>query len=281
MGDYLSVEDARRQILDAIGVGGQERVLLDQAHGRVLAASVQSPIDWPRFDNSAMDGFALRYDDLEPLIETGEPVELRVLDTIHAGDDTEAEGAAGGCFKIMTGAPVPAGVDTVVVRESTESIDDGRAVRILEPPRRGRGANIRRRGENIEKGAVAVAEGTRIDAGVIGLLASFERCQVSVRRRPAVTIISTGDELVELDAPVTTGKIVNSSSYMLAAQVREAGGVPRVVPIVEDALDATREAFDEAMKTSDVVVSIGGVSMGGLDGRPRSGAGRHPRTLRW
>lgn len=256
---FLSIEDARQQILDAIRPLGHERVMLDQAGGRVLAQTLVSPIDWPRFDNSAMDGYALRFADIAEGNAT-----LPVPHHVHAGDVPPRALQPGEAFRIMTGAPVPEGADTVVMRENTHEGDSG-TVTVHTLPAKGAGANIRKRGEDMAVGQTLFAPGTAIDAGLMGLLASFGRAQVRVFQRPRVAILSTGDELVEIDTPPGPGQIVNSSSYMIAAQIRDAGGIPVVLPIVPDTRRAIEEAFDQAARTADIVVSMGGVSMGDAD----------------
>ena len=258
---YLSVDDARQRILDAVTSVGTERVLLDQSLGRTLAKAIACPIDWPRFDNSAMDGVAMRAADLAPLLAGGE-VSLPVAFEVPAGSVAPRPLMAGEACRIMTGAQMPEGADTVVMREETRYPEEG-VVEVLRHP--GDGANVRRRGGDLSVGDVALEAGARIDPGAIGLLASFARSQVSVFRRPRVAIVSTGDELVELDQTPGEGQIVNSSGFMIAAQVREAGGIPIVQPIVRDDLDATRRAFEEALKSADLVVSMGGVSVGDHD----------------
>lgn len=257
-----TVDEARSHILESVAPLGRERVMLDEAMGRVLAEDLVSPTDWPRFDNSAMDGYAVRHADLSARADAGQPLELEVIETVTAGATATRAAGPGQCFRIMTGAELPAGVDTVIMREETDESVPGRVVvRTIAPL----GANIRRRGESFRAGQAVVPRGTRVDAGVIGLIASFARSRVAVWRRPRVALLTTGDELVELDEPVGPGQIVNSSSYMLAAQIRATGALPIVLPIVRDEYAAIESAFGRALAAADVVVSVGGVSVGDRD----------------
>lgn len=254
---FLSVDNARTTILRTIAPLGVERIMLNQALGRVLGEPVVSPIDWPRFTNSAMDGYGVRWEDVEDGAAT-----LEIQGEIPAGTFINAELHSGHAYRIMTGAPLAPGIDTVVKREDTdESV--GRMVTITTPPTQG--ANIRHQGEDFSRGEILFSPGISIDSGMVGLLASFGRCRVTAHRQPRVAIISTGDELVELDEAVGDGQIINSSSYMLEAMVRSAGGIPVVNPIVRDERKAVEAAFDHAQRSADLVVSIGGVSLGDYD----------------
>ena len=171
--------------------------------------------------------------------------------------------AANKGFRIFTGGRVPEGADTVVMREDTEVV--GNRMRFTSLPGAGRGAHIRRRGTYVTRGQRLLEPGTVIGSSEIGLLATCNRATIPVRPRPRVAVLSTGDELVPLGAALGPGQIVNSNAHMLAALVREAGGVPIVLPIVRDEFDATREAFEDAVGASDLVVSMGGVSVGDRD----------------
>lgn len=257
----LSVEEAREIILRGVTPLGRERVMLDDALGRTLAEDIASPINWPRFDLSAMDGYALCGQDLPA---AGQTCLLPVREHISAGARPTRSVVPGEASRIMTGAPMPQGADTVVKREDTNETDD--QVEILLAPASGRGANVRTCGEDFRVGDKLLPAGTMVDPGVCGLLASFERAQVSVWRRPRVAIVTTGDELVEVDGgPVPFGKIVNSSSYMVAAQVRAAGGLPWVLPAARDSHAEITAAFNSAIAGADAVFCTGGVSMGDFD----------------
>jgi molybdopterin molybdotransferase len=233
----------------------------------VLAADATSDIDVAPFDNSAMDGFALRAADLAGAAETT-PVQLDVIAHIAAGDDVAGiEVGPGQAARIMTGAAVPAGADSVVMVERTAVVagDGGIGSRVafeIEPKL---GDHIRRRGEEVRAGDVVLSAGEVLGAAAIGLLASTGHATVSVHRRPRVAVLSTGSELVEVAERPGPGKIRNSNSYSIAAQVVAAGGVPVRYDIVPDEMQATRDAFVQAAEECDFIVTSGGVSVGDFD----------------
>ncbi len=266
MSNVMSVEEARERVFARCRVLETEEVPLLESLGRVLAHDAVSDIDVAPFDNSAMDGYALHAADLAGASPDA-PVTLDVVSHIGAGDHSELEVAPGQAARIMTGAAMPPGADSVVMVEFTEAGEaDGGAggtVRIMREPMLGE--HIRRRGEEVVAGDVVLAKGEVIGAAGVGLLASTGHASVTVHRRPRVAVISTGDELVEVAELPGPGKIRNSNSYSIAAQVIAAGGVPLRYPIVGDDLDATREAFTRAAAESDFIVTSGGVSVGDFD----------------
>lgn len=260
MKQFITVEEARGRILERLNTLDTERVFLDAAGGRVLAETLVSPADSPRFDNSARDGFALRYDDLDADGKT-----LRVIATIAAGTHPDVRVEPGTAARIMTGAPVPDGADTVVMQEYCEFDDDAGSVTIPDTALVDRGAWVRHAGENMAEGEAILEPGAPIGPADVGLLASFGRSLVTVSRRPRVAIVSTGDELVDLDDTAGAGKIVNSNAYMLAALVEQRGGEAMVLPIAADDEDAIRQTFGRALRAADLVISSGGVSVGDFD----------------
>ena len=251
----IEVEEAQRRVLAEVPVFGVEEVALVDALGRVLREDVAAPDDAPQRDNSAMDGYAVRAEDVAKA-----PVSLRVIEDLPAGTVATKRVAAGTAIRIMTGALLPEGADSVVQVELTDAGSD--VVRVGEAVPRG--ANVRRRGEDMHRGDVVLRDGTPIRAGELGVLASVQQRVVRVGRRPEIAIFSTGDEVIDVDAPRVLGKVVNSNAYALAALVREAGAIARVLPIVPDRAEATVKAIEEALK-SDFVVSSGGVSAGAFD----------------
>jgi molybdopterin molybdotransferase len=263
----MSVEEARGLVLDRIKTLPAEEVSLLDALGRVLAADATSDIDVAPFDNSAMDGFALRAADLAGASESA-PVALDVMALIAAGDDVAGiEVGPGQAARIMTGAAVPAGADSVVMVERTRvaSGDGGIGSRVsfeIEPKP---GEHIRRRGEEVRAGDVVLSAGEIIGPAAIGLLASTGHDTVSVHGRPRVAVLSTGSELVEVAQKPGPGKIRNSNSYSIAAQVMAAGGVPVRYDIVPDEMQATRDAFTKAAEECDFIATSGGVSVGDFD----------------
>ena len=251
----ISVGEALALVLEDTPRLGTERVPLADALGRVAAEDVASARAVPADDNSAMDGYAVRGADL-----TGPGVRLRVVGVAPAGTVAATPLAPGTAWKIFTGSVVPPGADTVVKVEDT----DGGAgeVTIVAPP--ARGANVRHAGEDIAVGAVVVRAGTGLGPADLGVLASVGRSSVQVVQRPRVAIVSTGAELIEIDATPAPGQVVNSNAASLAAAVVEAGGVPVVLPIVRDRREDIRAALAEAAR-ADVVLSSGGVSVGDFD----------------
>ncbi|MEA2627010.1 MAG: molybdopterin molybdotransferase [Candidatus Binatota bacterium] len=250
----ISVREALDVVVREVSPLGAERVGIVAAGGRALAEEVRSGRDVPGTANSAMDGYAVRHADLTDL-----PARLRVVGIAAAG----AVGGrvnAGEALKIMTGAPIPAGADTVVRVEDTRA--DGDLVEIGVAP--AAGANVRGAGEDVRSGDAILSRGRRVGPAEVGLLASIGRAFVLVVQRPRVAILSTGNELVEADDTVSPGQVVNSNAYTLAAAVAEAGALPVILPIARDSLAETRAAFREAAR-HDAILSTGGVSVGDFD----------------
>lgn len=261
----LTVEDARSAVLDRIARLAPERVHVLESLGCVLAQDVVSDIDVAPFDNSAMDGYAVRAADTEGATDEA-PVVLRVLDHIAAGSVSEVTLGPGEAARIMTGAPVPAGCDAVVMVEVTEGLENGGStggtVAIKRPARLG--DHIRKAGEDVRVGEVVLREGEVVNAASVGLMAALGVAQVEVYRRPQVAIVSTGDELVGIDEKPGPGKIRNSNSFSLAAQVLAAGGVPHILGIAHDNEESTRSLLLRASEF-DLLITTGGVSMGDFD----------------
>ena len=255
----LTVEEARAAVLERIRPLGAERVALTGALGRVLAADVAAPYDNPPHDNSAMDGFAVRFADVAAATEES-PAALPVIEDIPAGRVPEHRLEAGQASRIMTGAPVPPGCDTVIRVEDTR--DHGDRVDILVPAEEG--ANIRRRGEDMREGEPLIRAGAELGSGEVGVLAAVQQSFVAVGRRPTVAVLSSGDELVEIDQVRGPGQIVNSNTPALGAVARACGAEPVLLPTVVDDEAAIRASVETAL-TCDFVVSSGGVSVGEHD----------------
>jgi len=255
----ISVREALDQVLRDLPRLGGEQVALPRATGRVLSDGVCAARDVPPFRNSAMDGYAVRGADVGEA-SPERPVRLRVLETVGAGGFPSCSVEPGTATKIMTGAPMPDGADTVVRVEDTRDADG--TVEISAAARRG--ANVRHAGEDVRAGEVVLDRGRRLRPADIGLLASIGVTAIRVSCRPRVAILATGDELVDAGQPLGRGQIVNSNAYALAAAVEEAGGVPVMAGIVRDRPELIRTAFEEAFR-ADVVLSTGGVSVGSFD----------------
>ena len=254
----ISVAEASDRILARIAALPGEPVATEAAVGRVLAEDTLAPIDSPPWDNSSMDGYAVRSADIERV-----PVTLRVIEEIAAGDFPKRAIGSGEATRIMTGAPVPAGADSVVRREDT---DDGReAVSITS--RRDATKNIRRRGEDFQSGDILFQTGEEIRVPHAGALASAGIKSVRVHRRPKVALISSGDELVELSdfsPDLARKKIVSSNSVTLAALLREAGADPVELGIARDDRASLTEKFAHA-KGCDLILTTAGISVGDHD----------------
>lgn len=251
----LQVEEAQARVMAEVAAGPVESVPLDESLGRVLRESVTATHDLPAADNSAMDGYAVRAEDI-----ASAPVTLPVIADIPAGHPTKLRLEPGSAMRIMTGAFVPDGADTVVQVELT----DAGLERVTIAQALPRGASIRRRAEDMRAGDVVLRGGVAIGPAEIAILASAGRSRVQVGRRPTVAILSTGDELIEVGETPSPGQIVNTNGPLLAALVREAGAIARPLGIVRDTREATIAAFEAAIE-SDFVISSGGVSVGAYD----------------
>jgi len=255
----ISADMALEIVLENVGSLGIERAPILDALGRVLAEEIRSPRDIPGFDNSAMDGYAVRAADIAAASEAN-PVKLRVIETVGAGQMPTRRLSAGEATRTMTGAPIADGADTIIQVERTRGDRDSVEILAASPER----AFIRPRGEDLRRGEVVMRAGKMLSAADLGMLASVNRAMVEVVRRPRVAIVSTGDELVDVDEAPTGAQVVNSSAYALAGAIREAGGEPAILKVARDTLDEIRVRLSEAMQF-DAVLSTGGVSVGQFD----------------
>jgi len=252
VGDLTSPDDARRSILAAVGDPETEEVALTAGLGRVLAEAVESPLDVPPFDSSAMDGFA---------VLAGPEDELEVRGESRAGHPSSEAVRPGLAVRISTGAPIPDGADAVVEVERTGSAGDDR-VRV---GRSEAGANVRRAGEDLRRGQLVMAPGTELGPAELGVLASLGRDRALCARRPRLALLVTGDELAEPGEPLRTGHIYSSNSSALAAQAERAGAQITLRAKVPDDRETTEAALAGALESADVVLISGGVSVGPHD----------------
>ena len=252
----LSVPQALQRVLDVIVPLEPRSEKVREALGSVLAEKVVAAHPMPRFDNSAMDGYAVRSIDIP-----GPATTLAVTGEVRAGDPGDLEVAEGTAVRIMTGAAVPAGADAVVPVEVTESSGD--AVTVNEVPKAGQ--HIRRAGEDFSAGTILMDEGVELGPGECALLASVGHSPVLVRSAPRVAIVVTGDELVEPEAEPGPGQVRDSNSIALEALVLQAGATPILLRRVGDDLSSTIETFRVAAQGADLVVSSGGVAVGRYD----------------
>ena len=258
-GDSLDVAAARAAIAAAIRpIDGRETLPLRQALGRVLAEDVISPIDVPVHDNSAMDGYAFAGSALADGAETV----LRVAATVHAGDVPTMTTAPGDCVRIMTGAVMPPGLDTVVPQELCRL--DGGSIHIAPGTLRA-GDNRRLRGEDLSRGRPAVAAGRRLRPADLGLIASLGIAEVAVVRRLRVALFSTGNELRTLGQPLDAGCIYDSNRYSLMGALERLDVEVIDLGLVRDDPEALAATLDEAIARADVVLTSGGVSVGDAD----------------
>lgn len=259
-GKLIEIEEARRLVLERVAPLGHEPVALREALGRVLAEDVTSADNIPGFDNSAMDGYAVRSRDTEPATPE-RPTRLDIVDEARAGHPASHMVAPMEAIAISTGAPVPEGADAVVRVEDTDGAREGKvAIHAPVAP----GANIRRAGEDIERGETVLRSGTTLGPAEIGVLASVGRARAVCARRPSVAVLTTGDELQEPGETLRPGAIRNSNSYALAALVEEAGGELALTEIVGDTREETEAALDRAL-SCDITLVSGGVSVGEHD----------------
>jgi len=249
-----SYDEARKIILERVTPLGSELVPALDAIGRVLAEDFAAPWEFPAWDNSAMDGFAIRAADAKA------PVTLRLSAYIPAGSAGSEPLAPGTAAKILTGAPLPVGADAIVPFEEAEEREG--AVSIAAPVRSG--AHVRRRGEDIRAGEGILPAGTILGPPDVSLLASCSRLSVPVYRRPRVAVLSTGDELVEPGEALGPGKIYNSNALALAAAVKQAGAEPTLLAIARDDRQSLRTLLAEGLR-ADALVTSAGVSMGDRD----------------
>ena len=260
MSGLTLLRDAQNIVLDAATTLGCEKVGLLDALGRVLGEDIIAPRANPPWNNSAMDGFAVRWEDIKKEHEITKPAELTIIEDVQAGQVATKIVGPGEAIRIMTGAPVPDGADTVVRVEYTEPSENG--VRIFQPEPQG--ANIRLKGEDVMEGECIIPKGTQLRPGEIGMLAILAKSFVLVHQRPRIAILSTGDELADLDEKFDEHKIVNSNSYGIAAGVQEAGGIPILLGIARDTPESLKEKISQGLGC-DIIVLSGGVSMGDSD----------------
>ncbi|MEZ0361905.1 MAG: gephyrin-like molybdotransferase Glp [Hydrogenobacter sp.] len=256
----LAYEEALSIILEHTKLIDAERVFLSQAIGRVLAEDILADTDKPPFDNSAMDGYAVRYEDIKEASEE-RPVRLRIAGELSAGDEKDFKVEKGSAVIIFTGAPLPDGADCVIPFELTQREGDyvliKRALKI--------GSNIRRKGEEVKEGQILLQTGTLIRPYEVGIMASVNKALVFVYRKPKVAILATGDEIKDVGETINKpSQIRSSNSYTLLSQVIRDGGEAHYLGIVKDNEEEISSAL-RSIHNYDVFITTGGVSMGGKD----------------
>lgn len=269
--DMLPVEDALDRILSFCQRLPTEVKVIDDAAGQVLARDITAPFDIPPHDNTAMDGYAVQSDSTDGASESS-PIRLAVIGELAAGYLFEKAVGPGEAVRIMTGAPMPDGADTIVPFEETDEmglrapgqehaeIEDVGVLKAAGP-----GNNIRRRGEDVRAGQRVLNAGTVLRGPQVAVLASLGVGEVEVIRRPRVAILSTGDELLTPGDPPAAGKIYDSNSYGLSALVSQYGGIPQRLGIAQDTIPALTAKINEALESCDLIITSAGVSRGDFD----------------
>ncbi|MCX5850177.1 MAG: molybdopterin molybdotransferase MoeA [Deltaproteobacteria bacterium] len=255
----ISVEKALKTILVNFRPLGLEKINILESRGRVIGEDIFSPRNIPSANNSAMDGYAVRYADTKGATKNN-PLQLKIIEDIPAGKVALKKIKAGEAARIMTGAVIPEGADAVIRQEDTQK--NGKTVIIYSSVQKKE--NIRFAGEDVKRGELVVKRGSALRPAHIGMLASLGKSFVSVYQKPRVAIMSTGDELVNIETDPPPGKLVNSNSYSLAAQVLECGAIPIMMGITRDRKSDLQKKFKTALD-ADVIISSGGVSVGDFD----------------
>ena len=259
MGDrpyFISVEEARRICQQSAPVLTTERVHIDDCHGRILAEDLASKVHDPPFDNSSMDGFACRFDE-----NATYPLSLSIVGMQAATGQNETVTVGDGeAVRIMTGAPMPPGADAILPIERCHV--DGDQVHLQEAPKP---HFVRRQGENLQKGNLALTKGAQLTPSRVGLCATMGYADVLVYRRLRIALISTGDELIQPGEELVHGEIYESNSFGLAGLVKWMGHIPVRYPVVSDTMETLRVALEDASESCDIILTSGGVSMGEFD----------------
>ena len=265
--DMLSVEEALERVLALVERLEPEEAPLLDAQGQVLAEEVRAPFDIPGLANSAMDGYAVRQADVAAAVPE-RPAELRVVGQVQAGYLPADTVTAGTAVRIMTGASLPEGADSVVPYELTDEPARLQAVRPLTriAVHRSvkRGSNVRPAGEDLRRGSLALGQGRVLDPPAIGMLASLGRTHVRVVRRPRVAILATGDEVLAPGTPLEPGRLYDSNSFGIAAAVRQYGGIPHLLGIAKDSMGELRRKLRRGLR-ADMLMTSAGVSGGAYD----------------
>ena len=265
--DMLSVEEALTQIISCFTTLGPETKPILECLGQILAEDVTSPLDLPPLSNSGMDGYAVIWDDIAHATHQN-PTQLDVIGIVPAGQVSNQTVTSGSAIRIMTGAPVPAGADTVRPFEETDEVhrrDKGYGLDDIHiNTSLPKGSNIRPSGEDVKQNELVLKSGTLIRPSEISVLASLGLPTVKVIRRPLVSVLATGDELVQVDGNLIPGKIYDSNSSGIAASILSAGGIPKILGIAQDTVESLNSKL-EGIKGSDLVITSAGVSKGDYD----------------
>ncbi|MBE3554684.1 MAG: molybdopterin molybdotransferase MoeA [Thermicanus sp.] len=260
----IPVEEALARIFGNVKPLGTEKVPLDEAYGRILAEPLIADHTVPPFDKSGVDGYAVIAEETKGASHQN-PILLEVIETVGAGSVPHHRLSSGQAIRIMTGAPIPEGANAVIMFEKTERVTQNgkELIRVLQEMKPGE--DISYRGEDVKEGEVLLHPGKRIGPGEMALLATYGYGNCKVFKRPVVGILATGSELLPISRPLEPGKIRNSNSTMLAAQVMRAGAIPKSFGIVVDRLEEMKERIGEILPQVDLLLTTGGVSVGDYD----------------
>ncbi len=258
----ISFQKAKSIINKNLYILERENVNLENSAGRILSKDVVASFPSPRFNNSAMDGFAVRAIDTIHASEKT-PSELKIVDVSSAGSPSEITIGEGECIQCMTGAEIPKGADAIIMVEDTSGFSNNDQVKIMNSA--SSGAHIRKRGEEINEGDILIKKGTLITANELGTCATFGYGVLSVSKKPRVSIFGTGNELVEPGQKLGKGQIYNSNLYVFTDLVEKAGGLIKMKEVIKDDKDSLKSFLSQALEESDVIISSGGVSMGRYD----------------
>ena len=257
----ITVDKAKLIIEKYINILDIEKIELKNSGNRVLAEDILANFPSPLFDNSAMDGFAVRSSDLSGAKHSS-PIQLKLIGISSAGSPTDIIVREGQCVQCMTGAKIPAGADSIIMVENTSGFDNNVVQFFSETSI---GNNIRKKGEEVEKGTTLILKGTRITPSEIGILATFGYGSVSVYKRPKIAIFGTGDELVEPGNDLDHGQIYNSNLYVFSELVKKSGSELIIKKVIKDDKDSLKTFLNTALEECNIIISSGGVSMGKHD----------------
>ena len=258
----ISLKQAKSIISENIFILKDEKVNIKQSVGRILRENIVASFPSPRFDNSAMDGFAVRAGDTKNAT-ADKPTELKIVDISSAGTPSDITIGLGECIQCMTGAEIPKGADSIVMVEDTSGFSNNSHVKVMIPVPHG--AHIRKKGEEINIDDLLIKKGTRITANELGTCATFGYGKLSVSKKPKISIFGTGNELVEPGEKLAKGQIYNSNLYVFKDLAEKAGSKIEMSEVIKDDKDSLKSFLSEALEVSDVIISSGGVSMGRYD----------------
>ncbi|MDP6571198.1 MAG: molybdopterin molybdotransferase MoeA [Candidatus Marinimicrobia bacterium] len=255
----IPVHEAKTIIKSFLNGTGSEIVNLDKAGGRILYECINADFPMPRFDNSAMDGFAVKAIDTMGASKEN-PLTLKMVGASYAGKPFEGSIQSGECTQCMTGAMIPKGADAIVIVEQSSGFSDKEMVQIYSQTRKGN--HIRIQGEEVKENTLLIEKGKNISAGELGILAAFGFGEVNVARRPAVALFSTGNELVEPGKSLAKGQIYNSNMFVLGDMIKSAGGKIVLQDVISDDKSSLKTFITSALNQADIIISSGGISMG-------------------